>query len=734
MSTDSMLGGERPNFNFLDIIKRALGMSKGESLLSRVFTDSQREDLEGKMEPVARGIASVLAEFWNIPKGSVLDELPRIRVFKEEEYPGIKGTMTLFDEYSRMIIVNAKYLTSYETYGNQMLNSIEPALAEEICHYMEWYIKKEMHVKSDSNVKEFFGMVSRLYVADKLGYKDFNTEYRRLFGQAINFKNDLDKANGRIENLFGGKLDDIEKDLTAQEDLLDKSLKSGGVTKESDEIKNNLSKLLGKMFAESYPKIKDIEEEAFRIKHMTYHPAYAYYYQIIKMKPQERFSLLSKEPSEIVRTIMEKQERKLEAIKRLADKAPDKEAELDKIVEKSRGRATTESLKDVETGGFLEGIAKRAGFQGWGRGQEFTMQEFVNEMSFALADWWGMPKELIAGKIPRLNILPLNEFQSNKENGAYYDAISNEIYLSKEKFDDTPYGFMGWKAVLGEEVGHFIDHTSGSKSSLVAEFFGGVSRFAMADIDEQFKDAYRREVRGASNFVEDVRYLKQRRKELLDIFNNPDIFNDPEKFNREHNFESFEQGREAMALAREEYSRNQDMYLHILQKPAAYLFIKLSGMKREERYKVLTDTNRFNELIREGVVGLNKINAICKERLERELSKPDDAVPYGEDPATFKRKVSYPEFEGSGQFFENMENPSNDTLRRQIIEDKRLEMEEKQDIEKTRNKIASEDDILEKEERDDLGRVIDRIATQEDRLEYEEKKDIEKAEKKLIRQ
>jgi hypothetical protein len=106
---------------------------------------------------------------------------------------------------------------------------------------------------------------------------------------------------------------------------------------------------------------KKLEKEEKEIEtqreHLSYYSATAYYYEIKKMTPQERYGLLKMGPFKIKKRIIEgKALEKLEEIKKKIDER--------KIISKQK----EESLKEYpESKQFFAGVAAGAGFQGYGR-------------------------------------------------------------------------------------------------------------------------------------------------------------------------------------------------------------------------------------------------------------------------------------------------------------------------------------------------------------------------------
>ncbi len=253
---------------------------------------------------------------------------------------------------------------------------------------------------------------------------------------------------------------------------------------------------------------------------------------------------------------------------------------------------------------------------------QIEMQGFVNQLSLKLADWWGIPQNQIEGNLPRIKVLPKDEISLKK---AFYDQKSNEIYFPKE-YTRQPYGFMGWKAVLGEEVGHFIEGKAGEKDSQLREFFGGMCRFLVAEtVEGSFKNDYSSLIRDAVGFKEQLKYLVPEEAELREKIGigNPTLYKSgPDRL-----------GKEEFDRLVKNYRYVDDQLLHILQKPAAFYFFNVRSMSRDDRHRLITDNDYARSLIlkfigKEGEIG--EAEKFKEKIQEREIAKENPSRLYNE--------------------------------------------------------------------------------------------------------
>jgi hypothetical protein len=348
----SLLGGERPNFGFIGRIKGLFKSSDDE------FFHSEKKGELGKksIDLLFRKITFQLSDFWGIPRNDVVRKMPSVSLV---ELPKQNSTITWFDSTKNTVTINKTYLENYDDYKDQLFNSLEPALAEESCHFLETMIKIKADVKADENVKEFFGIISRLYVAEGMNIVKFKEEYKKLFAESMNFTKRLEQSQRNIEKIFDdseNKMIEIEKQLVEQDDVLDSLLTKGADTDEIEAIKVRRRQLLEQMWRETGKSLIDIDSEAKSAKHLTYYPAYSFYYYIRKMRPVERFELLKENPDKIIETVLEPQEIRLENLRSRLSEVSSREEEIDRIIESKMQNSFLETKNYVETDRFFENV------------------------------------------------------------------------------------------------------------------------------------------------------------------------------------------------------------------------------------------------------------------------------------------------------------------------------------------------------------------------------------------
>jgi hypothetical protein len=283
--------------------------------------------------------------------------------------------------------------------------------------------------------------------------------------------------------------------------------------------------------------------------------------------------------------------------------------------------------KPVGLVGFFERIAKEAGFRGWGRGDELDekelmkqqwdrqvqidMQGFVVKLSFSLADWWKIPREQIIGKIPRIEIVDDDHFERRMyergdpsiTNRAFYSPSEKKIYFSS-RYMKTDIGYRGWKATLGEEVGHFVEDIAGDKEPPLSEFFGGLCRLYVAELSdkEYFGMTYKSRLLDAAKF--DVKVNKIVKEERDVYFRISDLVNELNQTSSED--PKKEEIKKEIATLETKLSSIEDELLHILQYISVFYYYTVRQMTPEERHKLITDNNFAIKFVMAAIGEINR--------------------------------------------------------------------------------------------------------------------------------
>jgi hypothetical protein len=301
---------------------------------------------------------------------------------------------------------------------------------------------------------------------------------------------------------------------------------------------------------------------------------------------------------------------------------------------------------------------------------EEALQKLVNKLAFQLADWWGIPRDKIAGKIPRLIFgIGYNE--------GYFPS-GNEIILSKEFIQEITsekskkkfYRFS-LESVLGEEVGHFLDYTIKSQLGIkcdesLTEFFGLTSNLHVAyeQNPEFFKVVYREGLRDAIQLREEEKRIKDRLDDMknkseplerklcqkLGIQSTKELIKKLMKFDAED-----------IAILKELNKINKDYWnlayqqKYLPYKHACAYYFEIRKMTKEERYNLLKmSPQEFEEAFIKGKA-LRKVDEIKKNIEERNLIKN----------AVRELNKNYPE---TGQFFERSEEAREETEVQESVE------------------------------------------------------------------
>ncbi len=417
---------------------------------------------------------------------------------------------------------------------------------------------------------------------------------------------------------------------------------------------------------------------------------------------------------------------------------------------------TDEKLKDnleksvyPETKNFFQRIAEEFGFKGWGRGEEVTreednietqkkFQDFVNQLAIELANWWGMPSAEVKGRIPVVEIVTPTLFEEYAKYGIYasslkdrpfYDHINNKIIFPENWIKVPSEGLMGWKAILGEEVGHFVEGLAHNRTMQIREFFGTISRLCIAErVQGSFLEEYKKYVFEASRYNEMVKSLTGTEKYMRENINNLSPNWSPE----------------VQENANKNYQKVLDELNHIYQYPAAYLFQKIKAMKPAQRYELLV-TSKVTDLINEGISDLQKLSERIKREsplspymyrryLELSMLSDEEKLRKGYTPEQFaelKRRVdnSFGGLKNSGEFFERHAKEvgfKGYGRQEEIKENEQFKREEEEDSRKVAQNLSEENRKFEEEDKQDIEEVAKKTSEQDEQFEREEAEEMEK--------
>lgn len=321
-------------------------IDKLKDVFKGFYEDKQEiQSEEQSLQELARKITYQLVTFWGAP-AYLKSYVPAVKILGKEQYKTfrqnpkadidveipriacVRSTLGNLQYYE--IIINEKWFSMEFESG---LTNIKSSIAEEIGHYIHFSISPSS--ENNYDVEEFFGMISRLYMTEQSPelFRDAN---REVFQKSLGFSEEKEKL---VQTLNA---------IESMENLVDK-YKSGG--RIPDEI---------------FEKMKQLEfyKEAANnnLAHMSYKPAAAWYYEIRKMKPEERYRLITMSPDEFKRTVMQDAEKRLQ--------------EITKTIQNRMDAKSNVSKDYPNTAQFFERQAKEADFQGYGRGEEVSDEYF----------------------------------------------------------------------------------------------------------------------------------------------------------------------------------------------------------------------------------------------------------------------------------------------------------------------------------------------------------------------
>jgi len=343
------------------------------SKLKQVFKEQIPREEEIRLEKqeslqmLVNKLCLWLADFWGIPRSKISGKIPRVMTYSKEDWEGLEKEIPITGFFGKdagpfknTIVVNEEYLA--KEFQSGILN-IKSALAEEVCHFLEDFVKSELGIKTgdvwEDYVTEFFGLISRFYISE-LVPELFREEYRKYLRRAINFSNEMRNVEQRINKTMkeAGYYDKILK--------YPKNVKKAWV----ERIKKHT--------------LDDYKEALEIFKHLSYYPAAAYYYEIKKLSPAVRYQLLRRSSKAILAYIIYPQEKKLEIIR-------------NKILERQERMANLRIEQTPETGQFFERVAEKAGYEEYGRTGEPLPPEEQEQ-------YIGIPTEVRQKRPPKIVI------------------------------------------------------------------------------------------------------------------------------------------------------------------------------------------------------------------------------------------------------------------------------------------------------------------------------------------
>jgi hypothetical protein len=273
-------------------LKVALPSSKaftGESVGYGRMSEFEKSETQKQIQSLVYGFSAIMADFWGIPRKRVQKDVPIVIIFNEYTHPrarNVKAMAYMYDINS--IYVNENFLANYKK--DNLIMSLESLVAEEVGHFLHYLVDKDLGVAYNERVSEFFAMMSRMCIAERMGPEKFSKEYGMMLNNAIRFTQEID---------------DLEK---------------GAGIKVAD-----TDKLLGE-FWQKMKHIEDLEAEddkkmravqvgnTIDLDHLFYYNSYTYYFEIKKLNPQQRLDLLRLSYNEIIDSIIFSQFDKLQTM------------------------------------------------------------------------------------------------------------------------------------------------------------------------------------------------------------------------------------------------------------------------------------------------------------------------------------------------------------------------------------------------------------------------------------
>jgi hypothetical protein len=277
---------------------------------------TKKKEVLGQITSLSYGMTALLADFWGIPRKSVSRYVPSVVIFNQETHPKLKDVPDLkkvdqmgYYPVDNIIYVNESFLANYDVNSVKVRDSLEPVIAEEVCHFLHQYISRVLGVEFSTEASEFFAMISRLYVAERMNNAKFLGEYKSLLQEAANFSAQLKSYEDSVA--------DVRKVAEATPDILE-----------------NLERMFQDLEEQTGRKLHMMESvQKADVKHQYYNHAYVCYYEILRMDPQQRFGLIRMPAKEVIKFVIEYQLEKMYGIKRALDSSENKDEIFKKIME-----------------------------------------------------------------------------------------------------------------------------------------------------------------------------------------------------------------------------------------------------------------------------------------------------------------------------------------------------------------------------------------------------------------
>lgn len=246
---------------------------------------------EESLQQLVNKLCLQLADFWGIPRSKI--SVPRVLTFNEKDAEGMEKSIPIAAYMSapglrNVILVNEDYLAN--EFQSGLLN-IKSAMAEEVCHFLEILLNVEEGVKSTTYILEFFGMISRLFISEQIP-ELFRIEYRQYLHKAANFSTEKKSLEEKINK--------TRQEVMYYEAIIKKQPKIV-VKAWTEKIRNKF--------------LTDYEDALDSMKHLSYYPAAAYYYEIKKLTPEIRYQMLKSDPITVLNYIIQPAQMKLEEIR-----------------------------------------------------------------------------------------------------------------------------------------------------------------------------------------------------------------------------------------------------------------------------------------------------------------------------------------------------------------------------------------------------------------------------------
>jgi len=288
--------GKIPKLDLFERLKNFFWPSKVGKIAKEITTEQEA------LQELTDKLAFELSDWWGIPRDKIKERIPKIETISSDEMYFMTGSgrnLGLYSFEKNKIFLNSyvaseKHLAIYpEQDEKYTLYSVRGVIGEEVGHFIENFVKTDLNINlNDIDVSEFFGLTSSLFIAEKIPQL-FKEEYRRYLQEAANFSKE--KKNLEI------RLADLEKQKMEAEQPQKPVL---GI-KPGTNYKSSLARFASKETIKN-----QIKECQTQIEHLSYYPAVAYYYEMRKMTPQERYKLITMQQvqikSEIIKPISDR--------------------------------------------------------------------------------------------------------------------------------------------------------------------------------------------------------------------------------------------------------------------------------------------------------------------------------------------------------------------------------------------------------------------------------------------